>query len=85
MLEGLEIDGDFLSERLEEGKGGVTIVELALHEILKLDHQLIVQIEKLETAQPVLKGDECLLVWIDLSKHLLQQLLCDRSSRDYAR
>ena len=50
------------------------IGELALEAVLELNHQDVLLVESGEAAEPILEGQECLLVWVQLSKYLLQEL-----------
>ena len=47
---------------------------MALQAILELNHYDVLLVESSEAAEPILEGQEGLLVWVQLSKYLLQQL-----------
>jgi len=64
-----------LSKGLEESESRCDVGKLALHEVLQLDHQLVMAVEHLETAEPVFEAQECLFVRVELGKDLLQELL----------
>ena len=49
---------------------------MALQLVFKLNHELIVVVEQLETTNPILKIQECLFMRIEFSEYLLHELAC---------